>query len=1642
LGVPAGGRPPSFIREPEPEREPAPSRDFRIEDAHRIGEGSLREKAFDNIEAIRALKRIEAESRPATGPEKFLLAKYTGWGALANVFKPYPPEEWKATAHELRELLTDAEYDSARASTPNAHYTSPIVIASIWQAMQRFGLRPGAQILEPSMGVGHFFGLMPEALLPGTRRTGVELDSVTARIANCLYPDSTVLAKGFEETQLPDNFFDAVIGNIPFGNYAVHDPAYRRTPVLTRAIHDYFFAKSLDKVQVGGVLALITSRYTMDKQDSAVRRYLADRADFLGAIRLPDTAFKANAGTEVTTDIIFLQKHASGAQAHGESWQDLAPIATQDGPIMVNEYFVRHPEMMLGQMRLERGAYNAREPTLAGELSPEALASALSSLPADIYPHMHERPPPREFAAADSTFFDAVKDGAFAERDGAIVVRVGSQFESIALSESVAARVRGMLGVRDAVRLVFRTQLDDEPEDQIVAARRNLNRIYDTFVWRHGPLSSKENVKAFAGDPDHPLLLSLETYDPETKRAAKTAVFEHRTLERYRPVEHAETAAEALAVSLNETGAINWPRMEQMTGSNAKQLQRELGTLVYRNPEGGEWETADCYLSGNVRAKLAVARSASALDPGYERNVGALEAVQPADLEPGDIEARLGSSWIPTSDIRDFVATLLDVPGRNVKIGHAQAIATWTVELDYGVKSSVGNTTTYGTLRAPASSLIEQAMNGRTPTVYDEQSDGTRTINQQETIAAREKQQQIKDRFREWIWEDDSRAQRLARDYNDRFNNLRLRKFDGSHLTLPGMARELLRDRDLGAHQKNAVWRVLQSGSTLLAHVVGAGKTWTMTAAAMEMRRMGLAKKPMFVVPNHLVEQWGAAFLQLYPQARLFIATKDYFATGNRQRAMARIATGNYDAVIVSHRSFEFLPVSDKLFERFVGQELRELENAILEAKAESGNDRRIVKELEKAKKRLSAKLKNRADRERKDDALTFEELGVDQLFVDEADLYKNLFFTTKMSRIAGLPNSDSNRAFDMYMKTRYIRELNGGRGVVFATGTPISNTMAEMYTMQRYLAPNLLSERGVEHFDAWAANFAESVTALELAPDGSGYRMHTRFARFINLPELLSMFHTFSDVQTADMLNLPRPKIAGGKPQVAASPAGDDLKRYIKTLIERAEKLRRERVDPSVDNMLKITGDGRKAALDMRIIDSLSHHTPDAKILRAAHRITAKWDATRDTRLTQLVFCDLSTPDPHRFNVYHELRDRLIAHGVPEREIAFIHDAETDAAKMKLFTDVNAGRVRILMGSTEKMGAGTNVQKRLIALHHLDAPWRPRDIEQREGRILRQGNMNEEIEIHRYVTEGSFDAYMWQTLETKARFIQQVMSGQTSVRVAEDLEGGALTYAEIKAIASGNPAVMEKVKVDAELRKFDQLRAAHLNQQYTIRSQLRELPKRIAEAEETLACLTQDIALRDADADEEFRMTVGDKVYSGKGAREEAAHALAYAALLGREDFTMQPRAYFRGFQVLSRGKQLTGLALDGEPVPDLFVKGEGLYSAHFSSESPLGTIQSIEYALRSLDKLADQEQDHKLRLEKNLADYQAQASKPFEHEARIKDLIARQAQLNALLDLDKNDHQVAQEDEDDNDTPSEIVQQPIPPPRLPGKFAPSFSQ
>jgi N12 class adenine-specific DNA methylase len=1579
------------------EPEPKPSRDFRITDAHRIGQGSLHEKARDNIAAIRLLKTLEAENREADDDEKPVLARYVGWGGIPNVFGYAPPGEWRTTAAAVKELLTGPEYESARASTPNAHFTSPQVIEAIWSGLHRLGLGKGAQILEPAMGVGHFLGLMPESM-QGGHRTGVELDSITARIAMKLYPDATIFAKGFEETPLPDNYFDAVVGNVPFGDYAVHDPSMKRQ--FTRAIHDYFFAKSLEKLRPGGVMALITSRYTMDKQDDAIRRHLADHADLLGAIRLPNTAFKGNAGTEVTTDILFLRKRAAGAPPAGHAWRNLQTVDSPDGPIAVNEYYARHPEMMLGRMKLQGTMYRADEPTLEGQLTPDLLGNAVESLPEDAYiPRDEARGPPRAVVDADS--FTGIKDGAYAARDGAIVIRHGSRFEETGISGPAAARIKGMMAVRDAVRLVFRTQLEDAPEERITEARRLLNTIYDSFVARYGSLSSRDNRRAFANDPDLPLLLSLENYDAESRGAHKTAIFHRRTLERRNPAEHVETAAEALAISLNEVGRIHWPLMEKLTGHSPKQLQRELDGLVYHNPES-EWETADCYLSGDVRAKLKTAEAAASLDPSYHRNVEALKEVQPADLLPGDISARLGSSWIPASDVKTFVAELLDIPERTITVSHSGTIATWALTIDSIAKSNVSNTTAWGTPRALASDLIDDALNGRTPTIYDQIDKDTRVVNQQETIAAREAQQKIRDRFSEWIWQDEERAGRLARLYNDIFNNIRLRTFDGSHLTFPGMNRSLLRRNDLDKHQKDAVWRALQSDNTLLAHCVGAGKTAVMAASAMEMKRLGLAAKPMIVVPNHLVEQWGAAFLALYPHAHIFVAGKEAFAAGNRQKAMSRIATGTFDAVIVSHSSFEKLPVSDETFGRFVGRQIEQLEEAIVEARAEKGDNRRIVKDLEKAKKRLATKLKDRADRENKDDAIAFEQMGIDRVFVDESDLYKNLGFTSKMTRIAGLPNTESNRALDMYMKTRYLAERQGG--IVFATGTPISNTMAEMYTLQRYLAPETLRAAGVEHFDAWAANFGEAVTSLELAPDGSGYRMHTRFAKFVNLPELLSMFRSFADVQTADMLHLPRPATQGGKPHITAAPGSPELKQYVETLVRRAQKLRSSKIDPSVDNMLKITGDGRKAALDMRLVDPFAQ-PGDTKVRRAIETIHAAWAAGKEKRLTQLVFCDLSTPNADRFNVYDEVRDRLIAKGVPAKEIAYIHDAETDLQKKTLFDAVNAGRVRILLGSTEKMGAGTNVQKRLIALHHLDAPWRPRDIEQREGRILRQGNDNPEIQIHRYVTEGSFDAYMWQVLETKARFINQVMNGSVTVRQAEDLEGGALTYAEIKAIASGNPAVMEKVKVDTEVRKLDQLRSSHVNQQHNIRWQVKSLPEQIERARKYYAAVSADILTRDASAEEEFSMKVGNCVFAGKGAREEAGNALNAVIMSWRDDKAVQARGHFKGFEILSRGSAHK----DGEP--DLFIRGSETYKANLNPENPLGTIASIEHTLRGLDHRAEDEHHEIERQEKALADYRTQLGRPFEHEARLKDLLAKQAQLNACLDLDKHEAQIVDE-------------------------------
>lgn len=1584
---------------------PRVGHDHRITESDRVGQGGTKEKARANLDAISLLKQIESEGRRATPEEQAKLVRYVGWGGMPQAFDP-AAKDWSKVHGELKKGLTDEEFAAARASTTNAHYTAPEVVKGMWSALERLGVKPGLSVLEPAMGTGHFFGLMPEHLLPGSKRVGVELDSVTGRIAKALYPDSDVHVKGFQDVPLPDNAFDVVVSNVPFGNYGVHDPAFKGRPkALTKSIHDYFFAKALDKVRPGGIVAFITSHHTMDKKDSTVRKYLSDRAELVGAIRLPNTAFKANAGTEVTTDVIFLRKLADGEKPSGEGFLKLAEIEGKDGErVPVNEYFERHPEMMLGQMALEGTMYAGKSPALVGEFSPEAMAAAVEALPTDII----------QPAAIDSKAFaehtpvpvtSEIKEHGFGIQDGKLVRREGGGLATLSLPAKTEARVRGMIGVRDAVREVFRTQLTDAGESDIQAARARLNKVYDAYVKANGYLSEYANVRAFADDPDAPLLLSLEKWDPDTETAEKADVFSKRTIERYKPVESVETASEALTVALNEMGRVDWERMESLTGKSQEDLRDELGNLVFHNPEGDVWETADAYLSGNVRAKLKTAEAAAAKDPAFERNAEALRQVQPKDLEPSEIDARLGSSWVPKEDVRDFVADLLNLPTYEVSVAHNAAVAAWA--LDIGWRTGiVANTETWGTARYGAHELINDALNARTPTVYDPVPGerDKRVVNAQETAAAREQQQKIKDRFRQWLWATPERAARLSRKYNDEFNNVRLREYDGSHLTLPGMARMTLRGGDLAQHQKNAVWRQLQTPTTLLAHVVGAGKTFEMIAASMEMKRLGLAKKPLHVVPNHLVEQAAAEFLRLYPSAHLLVAGKEHFQKGNRQKIMSRIATGNYDAVVVSHKSFEALPVSDETFNRYMKDQIEDLEKHIMSSRKDKAS-RSVVKELEKAKKRLEKKIEDRAKRADKDKTVSFEELGVDALFVDEAHAYKNLFFPSKMTRVAGLSQKDSsNRAFDMFIKTQYLQKQNGR--VTFATGTPITNTMAEMFTMQRFLGGAHLREQGMEHFDAWAQNFGETVTSLELAPDGSGYRMNTRFARFSNIPELVSAFRQFADIQTADMLKLPRPKLAGGRATITAAPSTPQLKAFVESLVKRSEKIRGRRVNPKDDNMLKITGEGRMAALDLRLVDPGAPDLPESKVNRAMQQIYEIWADTKSERSTQIVFSDISTPGGKRFNVYDDIRTKLVERGVPQSEIAFIHDYDTDAAKKALFDKVNTGAVRVLIGSTEKMGVGTNVQRKLIAEHHLDAPWRPADIEQREGRILRQGNEHDEVRIHRYVTEGSFDAYMWQILENKARFINQVMRGDVSVRSAEDLEGSALTYAEVKAIASGNPAVLEKVKVDTEIRRLDALRAHHQNAQVRMQREIVSIPGYINSLEKSIEEVAADIA--DAETTDTDTMMVRGKVY-GEDDRDAGNAALQEALESRRGSDVPEVLGRFADMKVVGRGRQSKQVS------PDLYLIGREQYRV----ETP--TYRGLRNAL---DRLAGKKEMHEKELARQkaqLADYKAEVVKPFEQEAKLQELLKKQAELDASLDLGKNQDEAAGMGADDDADSSE---------------------
>ena len=1554
---------------------------YRITEADRIGEGSLKQKFNQNLDAIRTLKKIESGQRPATPEERATLVKYVGWGAFPGAFaKNGQP------ASQLVELLSDDEIKAARASTVNAHYTSPVVIRAMYQAAQRFGFQ-GGNILEPACGIGHFLGLMPDEILKQSSITGIEIDAITVRIAKALYPDADIREQPSEKARLPDGLFDLAISNVPFGDYTVHDPRWNQYKF---SIHDYFFAAALEKVRPGGLLMFITSRHTLDKQDSTLRDLLAAKSEFLGAIRLPNTAFKKNAGTEVTTDIVMLRKLRAGESPHGPAWKSSVKFTNdRKEEFFINEYFATHPHLMLGAMRLARGMYRDGEPVLVPderELS-NALAQAVVRLPQNIYQVDAKKESQMVAQPQVVPAPDYIKPNAYCvHEDGRLCLNDDGVLQPLDdVPVETRSRIRRLIDVRDAVRVCLRSQLDGSNEEQVVEARDQLNLVYDRFIARFGSINAPVNQRAFFGDPDLPLLLSIENYNDETKVAKKAAIFRERTIHHKQAIESAGTPKEALLVTLNEKGRVDLEHMASLLARLVDEFLPDLKGMVFLNPQTKQWETEDQYLSGNVREKLVEADAASVTDVRFRENVEALKSVQPQDLPATEIDVRLGASWLPPTDVQQFTHELLGVPS-GVQVGHIHALGSWHLTAEWNAKGATANTTDWGTNRYTALELIEETLNLKTPTVYD-YVDKKPVVNAQHTEAAREKQERIKEQFTKWIWADDERRERLCRLYNDTFNHSRLRTFNGEHLTLPGASSVI----QLHGHQKSGVWRILQTDNTLLGHVVGAGKTFTMVAAAMELKRLKLANKPLFAVPNHMLGQFSTELLMLYPGANILVAGKEDFEARSRQKLFSRIATGNWDAVIVTHSGFERIPLSHETQVKFFEEQLEELEK--IKREHADPENRRLVKELEKAKKRLEARLEDLAAAHKKDNTLTFEELGVDRLFVDEAHYFKNLFYVSKMTRIAGLPQTASERAFDMYLKVRHVQSVNNGGGVVFATGTPIANSMAEMFTMQRYLQPQALQKHNLHHFDGWAATFGEPVTAMELSPDGAGYRLNTRFARFINVPELMQIFRQTADVQTAQMLNLARPKLEGEKPAIRNAPASEELKKFVEGLAKRAESLRTGRVDPREDNMLKITTEGRKAALDLRLMRPSLPDDPQSKVNLAVEKIHQIWDATRENRLTQLVFCDLSTPVDKGFSVYRDMADKLKRLGVPDGEIAFIQDYDADNAKLALFRAVREGKIRVLFGSTQKMGSGTNVQERLIALHHLDAPWRPADVEQREGRILRQGNRNASVQIYRYVTEGSFDAYMWQTLETKAKFIAQVMSGDMTVRRLEDMDSAALTYAEVKAIASGNPLVIEKAQVDAELIRLTRLRSAHAEEQYRIRNGLRHSHEEVETWTERLARLREDLKLRQDTSGDQFCIKVDGQVLDNRGVAGELLlrRAEKIKFRLG-EDIRI---GTFAGFDLFIRA--------GFNNTTELVLRGQNNYSTRIT-DTALGTIRSLEAMVQGFEeRMTKLEADIK-DSQKRAGELETKVGATFEKEERYHHLVKRQSEIEEKLDLTKN--------------------------------------
>lgn len=1565
-----------------------------------LGEGSPREKFNNNVEAIRVLKKCEEENRFATPQEQEILSKYVGWGGLPQAFDE-KDFSWSNEYSILKNLLDEKEYSQARESTLTAFYTPPVVIRSMYKALENMGLKTG-NILEPSCGVGNFIGMLPDSL-EDCKLYGVELDSISGRIARQLYQKSTVAVQGYEDTNLPNSFFDVAVGNVPFGDFKVLDKKYDKHKFL---IHDYFFAKTLDKVRPGGVIAFITSKGTLDKENPSVRKYIAQRADLLGAIRLPNNTFKANAGTEVTSDIIFLQKR--------DSITDIEPdwvyLGENDDGIKMNQYFIDNPEMILGNMEMISTRFGYDSACISdGEKLEDKLERAISNIHAEVKEYeLDDIGEEDNSIEADLT----VRNFSYTLIDDKIYFRENSRMYPQELAMTTENRVKGLIEIRDCVRTLLEYQTEDYPDEDIKREQVKLNQLYDRFTKKYGLINSRGNNSAFSNDSSYYLLCSLEILDENGNLARKADMFTKRTIKPKTEITSVDNANDALIVSLSEKARVDITFMQKLCNMDMDKMLKDLEGEIFNVPEYGEsnqWVTADEYLSGNVREKLKIAEHFAETDERFNVNVKYLKEVQPKDLSASEISVRLGSTWIPPEDIKVFIEYLLNPSNyacQNINVHYNEATSEWWIEGKNYDKYNIKATNTYGTGRASAYKIIEDSLNLKDTRIYDyyEDENGKRVaeLNKKETAIAQAKQEQIKLAFEEWIWKDPERRERLTKFYNERFNSIRPREYDGSHISFDGMNPEIT----LRKHQVNAIARILYGGNTLLAHEVGAGKTFEMVAAAMESKRLGLCNKSLFVVPNHIVEQFGQEFLQLYPSANVLVTTKKDFETANRKKFCSRIATGDYDAIIISHSQFEKIPMSVERQVAIIQKQIEDITFGIQDLKNNNG-ERFSIKQMEKTKKGLETRLAKLNDTSRKDDVVTFEELGVDRIFVDEAHYYKNLFLYTKMRNVGGIAQTEAQKSSDLFMKCRYLDELTGGKGVIFATGTPISNSMVELYTMQRYLQYGELEKRHLQQFDAWASTFGETVTAIELSPEGTGYRAKTRFAKFFNLPELMALFKEVADIQTSEMLNLPVPK--ANYHNVVIEPS-EIQKELVKDLSERAEKIRNRMVDSSVDNMLKITNDGRKLALDQRLTNDMLEDFEHSKVATCANNIYSIWDKTSEDKSAQLVFCDLSTPhNDGKFNVYDDLKTKLIDRGIPEEEIAFIHDANTDARKQELFNKVRRGQVRVLIGSTQKMGAGTNCQDRLIALHDLDCPWRPSDLIQRSGRIIRQGNKNPEVDIYRYVTEGTFDAYLYQLVENKQRFISQIMTSKTPVRFAEDIDETALSYAEIKALAAGNPDIIEKTELDTQVAKLKLLKQNYLSEKYALEDKvIKYYPNEIKRLENRIEDMKEDIEVfnNNNTPDNSFeKMNIKGTDFTE---RKEAGEKIIEICKSMTNPEPLEIGEY-KGFKII-----LSFDTMDRKFYASM--KNNLSYKTELGSD-PSGNITRIDNVLNGIETRLSSIENNLEDTKKNYESAKKEIEKPFPQEEELKTKSKRLDELNIKLNLNNKDKEIIDDGNDISD-------------------------